>query len=100
MLELHSESCFTDTSSAKELSFYQQETTIHKHSEQLSEKQVACADSMEGWKQTEQEYLGRARTKPRDSVPLGMPYDKRIIKGSSQLLGGYFEPVLFSNKMH
>lgn len=29
-----------------------------------------------------------------------MPHDERVNKGRSQLFGGYFEPVLFSNKMH
>jgi len=33
-------------------------------------------------------------------MALGMPYDERVNKGRSQLLGGYFEPVLLSNKMH
>jgi hypothetical protein len=28
-----------------------------------------------------------------------MPYDERVIKGSSQLLRRYFQPVLLSNEM-
>lgn len=46
------------------------------------------------------ERQGTVQTKPGDSMALGMPYDERIIKGSSQLLGRDFQPVLLSNEMN
>jgi hypothetical protein len=45
------------------------------------------------------ERLGRMQTKPRESVALGVPHDERVNKRRSQLFGGYFQPILFSNKM-
>lgn len=92
MLELHPESCFTDASSAKELS-----TIISKEVLYINTVLVLIP-----WRHGHklQEDLGRVRTKPGDSVTLVMSYDEGVIKGRSQLLWRYFEPVLFSNKMH
>ena len=99
MFELHSESCLTDASSAKELAFYQQESTMQNMMNSWV-KASSVSWFHGGMEKNWIEDLGRVRTKPRDCMALGMPYDERVNKGRSQLLGGYFEPVLFSNKMH
>jgi hypothetical protein len=96
MLELHSQSCFPDASSIKQY--------------QLVRGKAPHVNMVKNWMKGEQfmlvpetrliERLGRMQTKPRDSVALGVPHDERVNKRRSQLFGGYFQPVLFSNKMH
>ena len=83
----------------KNISDNQWESTMHKHW-WTAEWKTSSLYMLIPWRQIEQKDLGGVRTKPRDSVALRMPYDERLIKDRSQLLGMYLEPVLFSNKMH